>query len=191
MSYYEILLFLHVAAAIVWLGSGSMILTLVVRAERTDDRVLLKKLAENSKWLAQRIFIPFSLAVLVFGILLTIEGPWSFGDVWIVLGLAGYAVSFLTGILFLEPEGKRIDAAMSAHGPESPQAAHHLRRINVVQRVELVILFLVVAVMVLKPTGDDTGTLLVSAAIVLVTLAVAARSLTAGPPSAESVTQAD
>lgn len=190
MSYYEILLVLHVLAAIVWLGSGFMIVTLVFRAERTDDRVLLKRLAENSKWLAQRVFIPFSLAVLVFGILLTIEGPWGFGDLWIVLGLAGYAVSFLTGILFLEPEGKRIDAAMTAHGSDSPQAAHHLRRINIVQRVELVILFLVVAVMVLKPTGDDTGTLLLGAAIVLVTLALGARRLT-GPPSLEGVGQAD
>ena len=191
MSYYEILLVLHVLAATVWLGSGFMIVTLVVRAERTDDRVLLKKLAENSKWLAQRVFIPFSLAVLVFGILLTIEGPWGFGDLWIVLGLAGYAASFLTGILFLEPEGKRIDAAMTAHGPESPQAAHHLRRINVVQRVELVILFLVVAVMVLKPTGDDTGTLLLGAAIVLVTLALGARRLLGGPPTFEGATQTD
>ncbi len=177
MSYYEILLFLHVLAAIVWIGGGFMILALVFRAERTHDGLLLKKIAENSKWLAQRVFIPFSLAVLVLGILLTIEGPWGFGDLWIVLGLAGYAASFLTGILFLEPEGKRIDAAMTAHGPESPQAAHHVRRINVVQRMEMTILFLVVAVMALKPTADDTGSLLLGGAIVLVTAAIGARSL--------------
>jgi len=186
MSYYEILLFLHVLAAIVWLGSNFALQTLVVRAQRTDDRVLIKKLAENAGWLAQRIFIPFSLAVLVFGILLTIEGPWGFGDLWIVLGLSGYALSFLAGILFLEPEGKRIDAAIAAHGPESAQAAHHIRRINVVQRMELAILFLLVAVMVLKPTGDDAGTLLLGAAIVLVTLAAGVRGLSARAPAPEA-----
>ena len=191
MSYYEILLFLHIAAATVWLGGGFMLLALVFRAERTDDGVLLKKLAENSKWLAQRIFIPFSLAVLVLGILLTIEGPWGFGDLWIVLGLAGYAASFLTGILFLEPEGKRIDAAMTAHGPDSPQAAQHVRRINVVQRMEMVILFLVVAVMALKPTGDDTGTLLLGGAIVLATVAIGARGLSTRPATPETVAQTD
>jgi uncharacterized membrane protein len=191
MTYYEILKFLHVLAAIIWLGGGFMILTLVVRAERADDGLLLKKIAENTKWLAQRIFIPSSLAVLVLGILATIEGPWGFGDLWIVLGLIGYAASFLTGILFLEPEGKRIDAAMTEYGPGSPQAAHHIRRINVVQRMEMVILFLVVAVMAVKPTGDDTGALLLGAAIVLATLAVGARGLSARPSSADAAAQTD
>ena len=191
MTYYEILKFLHVLAAIIWLGGGFMILTLVVRAERADDGLLLKKIAENTKWLAQRIFIPSSLAVLVLGILATIEGPWGFGDLWIVLGLIGYAASFLTGILFLEPEGKRIDAAMTEYGPGSPQAAHHIRRINVVQRMEMVILFLVVAVMAVKPTGDDTGALLLGAAIVLATLAVGARGLSGRPSSADAAAQTD
>jgi uncharacterized membrane protein len=191
MSYYEILLFLHLLTAIVWLGGGFMLQVLVIRAERAGDGLLLKKIAENAGWLAQRVFIPSSLAVLVLGILLTIEGPWGFGDLWIVLGLVGYAVSFLTGILFLEPEGKRIDAAMTAHGPGSPQAAHHVRRINVVQRMEMVILFLVVAVMALKPSGDDTGTLLLGAAIVLVTVGVGARGLSARPATSEPVTQSD
>ena len=191
MTYYEILKFLHVLAAIIWLGVDFMILTLVARAERADDGLLLKKIAENTKWLAQRIFIPSSLAVLVLGILATIEGPWGFGDLWIVLGLIGYAASFLTGILFLEPEGKRIDAAMTEYGPGSPQAAHHIRRINVVQRMEMVILFLVVAVMAVKPTGDDTGALLLGAAIVLATLAVGARGLSARPSSADAAAQTD
>lgn len=191
MSYYEILLFLHLLTAIVWLGGGFMLQVLVIRAERAGDGLLLKKIAENAGWLAQRVFIPSSLAVLVLGILLTIEGPWGFGDLWIVLGLVGYAASFLTGILFLEPEGKRIDAAMTAHGPESQQAAHHVRRINVVQRMEMVILFLVVAVMALKPSGDDTGTLLLGAAIVLVTVAVGARGLSARPASSEPAAQTD
>ena len=177
MSYYEILLFLHIATAVVWLGGGAMVQALVMRADRVTDLVLLRKLADNSKWLAQRIFIPSSLAVLVLGILLTIEGPWAFDQLWIVLGLAGYAASFLTGILFLEPEGKRIAGAMAEHGPDSPQAGHHVRRINVVQRVELVILFLVVAVMAVKPSGDDTGTLLIGAAILLAAVAIGARAL--------------
>ena len=33
------------------------------------------------------------MLVLILGVLLTIEGPWSFGDLWIVLGLVGYAMT--------------------------------------------------------------------------------------------------
>jgi uncharacterized membrane protein len=170
MSYYEILLFLHIAAAVVWLGSGFFLQMLIFRAEGSGDDALKQGIASNSGWMAQRIFIPASLIVLVVGILLTIEGPWSFGDVWIVLGLVGYAVSFLIGILYLEPEGKRIGAAMA--GGEQERAAFMIRRINAVSRIELTILYLVVAAMALKPTGDDAGTLILFAAVLLAALAI-------------------
>ena len=169
MSYYEVLLFLHIATAVVWLGSGFFLQMLVFRAGKTGDTPLLQGVASNSGWLAQRIFIPASLAVLVLGILLTIEGPWSFGDLWIVLGLVGYAFSFLVGILFLEPEGKRIAAAMQAG--DSGRASFHVGRINTVSRIELVVLYLVVAVMALKPTGEDTWTLALAAALLLAAVA--------------------
>ncbi|HSO02371.1 MAG TPA: DUF2269 family protein [Gaiellaceae bacterium] len=169
MSYYEVLLFLHIAAAAVWLGSGFFLQMLIVRADKMDDTPLIQGLASNSAWLAQRIFIPASLVVLVVGILLTIEGPWSFGDLWIVLGLTGYAFSFLTGIGFIEPEGKRIAVAMEAG--DSERARFHIGRINTVSRIELVVLYLVLGAMALKPTGDDTGTLVVAAGVLLAALA--------------------
>jgi uncharacterized membrane protein len=169
VSYYEVLLFLHIAAAVVWLGAGFFLQMLTFRAESSNDGGLKQGIASNSGWMAQRIFIPSSLVVLVVGILLTIEGPWSFGDLWIVLGLVGYAVSFLIGILYLEPEGKRIGAAMAAgdHG----RAAFLIRRINAVSWIELTVLYLVVAAMVLKPTGDDVGTLILFAVALLAAFA--------------------
>jgi uncharacterized membrane protein len=170
MSYYEAVLFLHIAAAVVWLGSGLFLQVLVFRAGRLGDDGLLRGIAANSGWLAQRLFIPSSLAVLVFGILLTIEGPWSFGDLWIVLGLVGYAFSFLVGILFLEPEGKRIGAAMEAG--DQGRAGAMITRINAVSRIELTVLYLVLAAMALKPEGDDAGTLILMAVALLAALAI-------------------
>jgi uncharacterized membrane protein len=189
VSYYEVLLFLHVTTAIVWLGSGFFLQALIFRAEATEDGVLTQRIAANTGWLAQRIFIPASLAVLLFGILLTIEGPWGFGDLWIVLGLAGYAVSFLVGIGFIEPEGKRIHAAMEAQQPA--RAAFHVRRINVVSRMELAILYLVVAAMALKPTGDDTGTLVLMAVAVAAALAYGVPKLRERAPEAPAAAPAD
>jgi uncharacterized membrane protein len=169
MTYYDVLLFLHIGAVTVWLGSAFFLQMLVFRAAKSDDGGLMQGLAGNSGWLAQRIFIPTSLAVLVLGVLLTIEGPWGFGDLSVVHGHAGYAFSFLVGILFLEPEGKRIAAAMDAGDPG--RAGFHIGRINTVSRIELVVLYLVVAAMAFKPTGDDTGTLVIGAAVLLAALA--------------------
>jgi uncharacterized membrane protein len=177
VSYYSVLLFLHVSAAITWLGSGFFLQMLLIRAEQTGDKLLTRQISGHAGWLAQRIFIPSSLAVLVLGVLLTIEGPWGFDQLWILVGLAGFAASFLVGFLFLEPEGKRIHTAIAAHGPESPEAAFHIRRINVVSRVELAVLYLVVADMGIKPTAGDTGSLILGVVVLAVALAAGARAL--------------
>ena len=177
MTYYEVLLFLHILAAITWIGGGIALQLIGVRAEQTRNGPFMQALGDSSDWLAKRLFIPSSLATLVLGILLTIEGPWTFDTLWINLGFAGFAASFLTGILFLKPEGERIGRAIAAHGPGSKQARQHIRRINVVQRVELVILVLVVAAMSIKPTSDDGGTLLLFALLTVAAIAAGAWSL--------------
>lgn len=165
MSRYELLLLLHVVAAVVWLGSGFFLQVLVFRADRTRDRALLKSLGDSSEWLARRIFIPASLSVLVLGVVLVLDSPWEFDELWILVGLVGFLFSFLVGIGIIEPEGKRIGQTIERHGPDHPEVARRLRKINVISRVELVILYLVVADMVVKPTTDDTGSVVVGALI--------------------------
>lgn len=177
MTYYEALLFLHILAAIVWIGGGIALQLVGIRAEQTRNGPFMQGLGESSDWLAKRLFIPSSLAVLVLGILLTIEGPWTFDILWLDLGFVGFAASFLIGFFFLRPEGERIGRAIAAHGPASSQARRHIRRINVVQRVELVILVLVVGAMSIKPTSDDGGTLLLFAALAVAAVGVGAWSL--------------
>jgi hypothetical protein len=104
MTRYELLLFLHVAAAIVWLGAATVVQFLAVRAERSRESAELHRIASDAEWLAMRLFVPASLAVFVFGLALVFDGPWAFDQLWIVLGLVGYAFSFFVGILFLSPE---------------------------------------------------------------------------------------
>ena len=174
MSYYEVLLFLHILAAIVWVGGGLSLQFLGTWGEQTGNGPFMQALGESSDWLAKRLFIPSSFAALVLGILLTIEGPWTFDTLWIEIGFVGFAVSFLTGILFLRTEGERIGRAIAAHGAESSEAQRHIRRINVVQRVELVILLVVIASMTIKPTSEDGGTVVLFGAIAAAAIALGA-----------------
>lgn len=165
MDLYELLLFLHVAAAIIWIGAGFVLALLVFGAERANDRLKEAGYMRDIDWLAPRLFIPASLATLLLGILVVIEGPWSFGDLWIVIGLGGWAASFLVGILYFKPEGERIAHLVESQGPGSREAGRRLQRLNVVDRIQLTLLFVVVANMVVKPTGDDVGALVALAAV--------------------------
>jgi uncharacterized membrane protein len=188
MSYYEILLFLHITGATIWLGSAFLLQALLFRARRTDDAVLVERITANTQWLAQRIFIPTSLAVLLLGILLTIEGPWSFDQLWIVIALAAFGATFLLGVGVIEPEGKRLHAATAAHGPEHPETRRHNDRMDAYMKVDLALLFVVVFDMALKPTADDVGTLVLGAAALLLAAAYVARVVRASAGEAVPAT---
>jgi uncharacterized membrane protein len=165
MTLYELLLFVHIAFAIVWIGSGFLFHMLGYRADRADDHAAIERLFRDQTALANLIFIPSSLLVLAFGIWLTIEGPWSFGDLWIVLGLVGYGLTFLTGVLWIAPQSKR--AMMARDGGLSPEAEFVARRMTTFARLDMAVLFIVVLDMAVKPTGDDVGTLVLTAALVV------------------------
>ncbi len=177
MSSYELWLVLHVISVIVWLGTGTGIDLLWLRAERTREPAEMAKMGELQEWLTPRLFIPASLASLVFGVAVVLDGPWSFADLWIALGLGGFAASFLTGILFLRPQGDKMGEVIARHGPTSPEARRHGKRLLVVGRVQLLLLFLIVVDMVLKPTGDDPWTLVVLGAILVAAIVAGAAAV--------------
>jgi uncharacterized membrane protein len=166
MTRYELLLLIHVSAVVIWVGAGFLLIVLALRAERTNDEAQIKRIVEDNAWLATHLFIPSSLTVFAAGILLTIDGPWKFDQLWIVLGLLGYAATFLAGLTILKPRGDRIAAMILRDGDRlTPASLAETRRLLALARIDYVVLFLVIADMVIKPTGDDVAILLVMAAI--------------------------
>ena len=151
MNRYEWLLFFHIAAAIVWLGSGVAVQVLAFRANSAEDPARMVTIAHEAEWFGMRIFLPSSLTVLVLGIILTVDGPWDFGQTWIILALIGWGLSFVTGAAFLGPESGRIGKLLAAEGPESPAVRARIQRMFLVSRIELVLLYLIVLDMVVKP----------------------------------------
>jgi uncharacterized membrane protein len=184
MSNYEFLFVLHIIVVIIWLGAGFTMDVLFLRAERTRNPAELGKTGELQEWLVPRVFIPSGLLTLVLGVLLAWDGPWSFGDLWILIGLAGWVASFGVGFLFLRPQGEKMKEIVAQYGPTSVEAQRQGRRLGVVSRVQLLALFLVVVDMVLKPTSDDPWTLVVLAAILVAAAVVGALSLRKLPEAA-------
>ena len=94
-----------------------------------------------------------------------------------MVGLAGWAASFLLGFFYFKPEGERIGALVGQHGPAYPEVERRLHRLNIVDRIQLVILFVVVPDMTIKPTGGDVGVLIAGAAIVVTAVILGAASI--------------
>ncbi len=162
MTFYEVIKFLHIAAAALWIGAGMYMVVLAVRADRANDDHSMLAILKDAGAMAKIYFIPSSLAVFVFGMIMTIDA-WAFDQLWIILGLLGYLATFVTGAFFLGPRSERLGEEMAERGV-GPEQTLEARRILTLVRVDYVLLFLVVFDMVVKPTGDDVGTLVFMAA---------------------------
>lgn len=149
---HDWLLLIHILGAIVWLGGGFILAMLATRIARSSDPAEGASLARHGEWLGPRVFGPANIAVLATGLwLVGIEGEWTIGQLWIVLALIGFGISFLLGIFYYGPEGRRIGEAMRTEGPGGARTQALIRRNRTVSWLDLGVLFLLVADMVFKP----------------------------------------
>src|SRR5574341_1264823 len=100
--------------------------------------------------MATRIFIPSSLVVLLFGILMMLKADLDWGQFWVIVGLVGFAATFVTGIAFLSPQIKRVDALVEDKGVEAPETRAALKTLLLIARFDAAMLLLVVADMTAK-----------------------------------------
>ena len=166
MSRYEIYLYIHILAATLWIGGGSMLLIQGFFADRSGEDSNMKYILDTVGALAKKLFIPSSLIVFVMGVLMIVDGPWEWSQLWIVLGLIGYFATFVTGAGILGPMGERINERAEQTG-FTGEVITDARRLLIYARLDYVLFLLIILDMVAKPTGDDVG-LLVFMALALV-----------------------
>jgi uncharacterized membrane protein len=154
MTWYTFFKSIHVITAVIWVGGAAMIQAFAFRIIRTGDGKRQADFAKDSEIVGMRVFVPASVVLVLAAIGLMVNGNWSWGQNWTVLGLIAFALSFVTGAAFLGPEGGRIAAVIEKEGPNSAEAQARIRRILTVSRCELILLVAVIVNMVVKPTGQ-------------------------------------
>ena len=150
-DWYALFRVLHVVVAVFWVGGGLLLTVLGLRAERADDPNEMATLARQAAFAGEKLFAPGGLIVLAMGIAMMINTNWGWGKFWVVAGLVGYALTFVTGIGVLSPLAKKIDVLLREKGPAAPETQATIQRILLVARFDIAILLLVVADMVTKP----------------------------------------
>jgi uncharacterized membrane protein len=142
--------FLHVLSAAIWVGGGFMLQMLLWRARRLGPEAAAQ-FNQAAEWTSQHVFMPSSFAALAFGIATTIAGKFDWGDLWITLGIVGFAISAINGMAVLGPTAKKMKAIIEERGPNDPVATHMARRLDLFGRIDLIVLIAVVFDMVVKP----------------------------------------
>jgi hypothetical protein len=117
----------------------------------------------NVVYMANHVYVPASFAALACGlVMVSLGGGWT--EVWIVLGLVGFAATAGTDAGILKPRADRIVSLMAREG-NSEEAERQGREMLRIAQFDMVMLGIVVADMVLKPSLDNYVTLLVMAVV--------------------------
>ncbi len=147
---YEWVKAFHVLAAVIWVGGAAVVQVLALFALRSTLPGRKAEFVREAEWVGMKIFLPATLVLIGLGFYLVEDANWGY-HLWVSLALVGFGLSFVTGLLFLGPESKRIAEAIDAEGPDSPVVAARIKRILLVGRIELAILVFLIFDMVIKP----------------------------------------
>jgi uncharacterized membrane protein len=152
-TWFGIFKIVHVGFAVFWVGGGLLLTALALRAERSKDPEDLATIARQATFVGEKLFAPASGIVLIMGIVMVINSPEiGFGDTWVIIGLIGFAISFVTGIAVLAPRAKRLVELFDTVGAAAPQTQAAIREILLISRVDVAVLVIVVFDMLMKPS---------------------------------------
>lgn len=147
---YELLLYVHILSAVIWVGGAVVVQALAIRVNRSDDPQDLPRLGGHVLALGNFIFVPAAALLLISGLVMTAQA-WEFSQGWIVAALLLWLVSAVAGAVYIAPRAKRAVRLFESEGPTSRAALGLIRRIFLVSRLELVSFAIVIALMVYKP----------------------------------------
>ncbi|MBW7892398.1 MAG: DUF2269 domain-containing protein [Chitinophagaceae bacterium] len=149
MTFYSIILLIHVLSAILGMGPGFVMIYIVTRATTMTElrhAYLIRNRLHNF--------------VMVGGTLLLITGltmgylrPYLFHMGWYVTSLILFIVALGFGPVILSPRSKPIKKMLKEHGDDTIPAEYYIlaKRLFFYERMENVIFVIVIALMVLKP----------------------------------------
>lgn len=147
---YDVLKYIHILAAVVWVGGAFTSQMFAIRAQRSSDPDDLNRFGRWAEYVGMRVFAPASLILIVAGVLMTLD-RWSFNQLWISISLGLWLVSFVAGVFYLGPNSKRVAELFEAEGPDSPAGVALRSRLFLLSRIELVLFVIIIALMVFKP----------------------------------------
>jgi uncharacterized membrane protein len=150
MSWYELWLFLHISAVVLWIGGGVATQVFGALATASGDPARSAAFGKDTGAMVRWVFMPSSLVVLVSGILLVNEGNWDWGEWFIVLGLVGWVAVSITAFVYLTRALRTVGMRMATEGP-SPALGAEMNRLILIARIVIVVLFAILFVMVVKP----------------------------------------
>ncbi|NNF63796.1 MAG: hypothetical protein HKN07_06010 [Acidimicrobiia bacterium] len=141
----NVILWLHIGAAGTWLGANMFQLVggpLVRKAGAATESAWLRAVVDLSK----RLYPPAAILALLTGIELVRRGAWSYGDVFVMIGITMVVFGAVVGSALIGPWSTRLIEAIDTGG----ESASLRNRLNGITILETALVLFTIYAMVAK-----------------------------------------
>ncbi len=146
---YDVVRFLHVLLGAIWMG-GAMYGEALVAIARNEGKEAYARENVRVQVTSGRIYPIVVPLVAVTAIYLIIDGGWDWGALWISISFTIWLIGMVIGIAYFAPKAKAYDARLADEGATDGLLAD-LRKTHMVQRADLVLLAILLAMMIWQP----------------------------------------
>lgn len=147
---YLLFKFIHIVAAVSWIGCLAAVSILTLRLATTTERPVLQALARQSEFIGTRVLGPSAGLTLLAGFALVWVGHVGF-PLWVILGLGGFVVVMGLGGALVRRAGVDLAQRLATGDSAATEIAALQRRVGTLQATMVLLLVVVVWVMVFKP----------------------------------------
>lgn len=151
MTWYELLLSLHILSAALWFGSSLAITVISYRLLASGNGAGFAGFVPAAGWWAGRAHPVAGVVLLVTAGLMIADANLDF-ELWIILALVGWFIAGGLGGSLIGPRAKALEEDLAANGGTLTDTSRAIAdKLLLATRLELAILALVIVDMVVKP----------------------------------------
>lgn len=149
MSFYDVLVIIHVFSAILGLGPGFVMIYIVTRATTMTE-------LRHAYIIRNRIHIFVMIGgtlLLLTGLMMGVLRPYLFQQYWFLISLLLFLIALAVGPIVLSPKSKPIKVLLEEHdGQEIPEAYEKMaKKLFFYERLTNVIFLIIIFLMITKP----------------------------------------
>lgn len=150
MSWYELLLSLHILAVATWFGSSLAITAMGMMWLKTGPEAFGVYAVPATKW-AGKAHPAAGVVLLLTGFAMVADADYSLGEPWLILAIVGLVTAMGIGGALISRTADGIAKRVTAGSATAEELATSGRQLLLYARIELVVILLVIVDMVAKP----------------------------------------
>lgn len=150
-SLYTLIKFIHIAAAIAWIGGAITFALLNANAVRNRDKDATLVLLRQGAFFGQRVMGPSAMTTLIAGIVMVLMSEFGFGELWITWGFVAIFGSIILGAVVMRRVQMEFAKQMNSKDLNDPQVRSLAARLSRLNAVAILLMLSAVWAMVFKP----------------------------------------